>query len=86
MSHVPEGSVIITPAEVYARVVALTDVVTKMVAADQADAESRAELKSRLGKVEQDVLTIKQKLWFVAGACSAVGGGVGSAVAAILAR
>lgn len=83
---VPEGSVIITPTEVYSRVIALTDVVTKMVASDQAEAESRAEMKTRLGKVEEDVVSIKQKLWFVAGVCSALGGGIGSAIASVLAR
>lgn len=85
-SQVPEGSVIITPAEVYSRVVALTDVVTKMVAADQAESEARADMKARLKTVEDDVSSIKQKLWFVAGICSAAGGGLGSALASVLAR
>lgn len=83
---VPEGSVIITPAEVYKTVIGLTDAVTQMVAADKAEAETRAEMKTRLGKVEDDLVSIKQKLWFVAGVCSALGGGVGSAVASLLAR
>jgi hypothetical protein len=83
---VPDGSVIITPAEVYSKVVALTEVVTKMVATDEADATSRKNLERRLGKVEDDVAAIKQRLWFVAGIASAAGGGIGSALAAVLSQ
>lgn len=86
MSSVPEGSVVITPAEVYSKVVALTEVVTQMVAADKAEAETRADLKTRVAQVEQDVISIKQRLWFVAGVCSAAGSGFGSAVVSVLAK
>lgn len=86
MSQVPDGSVIITPAEVYARVVALTEAVTKMVAADEAESSTRAEDRIRLAKVEEEVASIKQRLWFVAGICSAAGGGLGSAIAAALSQ
>jgi hypothetical protein len=82
----PEGSVIITPAEVYSKVVALTEVVTKMVATDAADATTRKNLEHRLGKVEDDVAAIKQRLWFVAGLASAAGGGIGSTLAAVFAQ
>lgn len=83
---VPDGSVIITPGEVYSRVIALTEVVTTMVASDAADADSRRDIKSRLAKVEDDVAVIKSRLWFVAGVASAAGGGIGSALAAVLSQ
>ncbi|WP_157514998.1 hypothetical protein [Nocardioides sp. J54] len=82
---VPDGSVIIPPAQVYEKVVTLTEVVTKLVAADEAEANDRAELRARVGELEKDVSAIKQKLWFVAGICSAAGGGLGSALASALA-
>lgn len=84
--QVPDGSVIITPGEVYSRVIALTEVVTTMVASDAADADSRRDIKSRLAKVEDDVAVIKSRLWFVAGVASAAGGGIGSALAAVLSQ
>jgi hypothetical protein len=84
--QVPEGSVIITPAEVYRTVIALTEEVTKMVAADAADVDSRKKLEDRVSRVEDKVTTINNRLWFVAGLASAVGGSIGSALAAVLAR
>jgi hypothetical protein len=57
-----------------------------MVAADEAERGVQADLKTRLAKVEDDVATIKQRLWFVAGVASAAGGGIGSAIAAVLSR
>lgn len=85
-ADVPEGSVVIAPAEVYARVLTLTDVVTKLVAADETETESRRDMKARLERAEQDISAIKQKIWFVAGVCSAFGGGIGSALASALGR
>lgn len=84
MTTVPEGSVIIPPAQVYEKVVTLTEVVTKLVAADEAEANDRADLRTRVGQLEADVNAIKQRLWFVAGICSALGGGLGSALASAL--
>lgn len=86
MTTIPEGSVVITPAQVYEKVVTLTEVVTKLVAADEADTTDRADLRTRVSDLEKDVINIKQKLWFVAGICSAAGGGLGSALASALAR
>lgn len=45
MSTIPEGSVIITPTEIYAKVNTLTDVVTQLLARDEADQARQADLK-----------------------------------------
>lgn len=86
MTPAPEGSVIIPPAQVYEKVVTLTEVVTKLVAADEAEARDRAELKAKVARLEVEVASIKQKIWFAAGVAAAAGGGIGSALASALAR
>lgn len=42
---IPEGSVIITPTEIYAKVNTLTEVVTQLLARDEAEQVRRADLK-----------------------------------------
>lgn len=66
--QVPEGAIIITPAEVYAEVRSLTEVVRELVAKDRADntAAEMAELK-------KDVTTLKRAMWVLAGALLAYG-------------
>jgi hypothetical protein len=83
---IPEGSVVITPAEVYAKVVELTTVVTKMVAADEAEKNDRSKIEARLTTVENRVTSLNNRLWFIAGIASAAGGGIGSGIAALLAQ
>lgn len=42
---IPEGSVIITPSQVYDRVNSLTEAVTELLARDKADQDRQADLK-----------------------------------------
>jgi len=42
---IPEGSVIITPAQVYDKVNSLTEAVTELLARDKADQDRQADLK-----------------------------------------
>jgi hypothetical protein len=74
----PEGSIIITPAEVYAKVTGLTDVVTELVATDRADERQRAELKVKVERLEDRLGAIERKIWIAAGAAAALGGTLGS--------
>lgn len=82
----PEGSVIITPAEVYGKVLALTDAVTKMVAADEGDKRERERIDATLADHDRRISGIERKLWILTGAAATAGGALGSMVAPFLAR
>lgn len=91
---IPEGSIVITPQQVYDKVNLLTDAVTSLVAQDTADKRERLEDRARLDRVEAKMATkadktaveklearvtaIEKKLWTIAGAAAALGGGLGS--------
>lgn len=75
---IPEGSIIITPAEVYAKVTALTDAVTELVATDKAEAKERAELKAKVEGIETRLTAVERKIWMVTGAAATAGGLLGS--------
>lgn len=62
-SQIPEGSIIITPQEVYAEVRALTKVVGELVAQDKADT-TRVDISA----LQKDVSTLKKVCWLLAGA------------------
>lgn len=70
---VPEGSVIITPAQVYTEVRLLTEQVRTLIARDTADAAERAETRARLDALEARVRSVEQKVWVASGAAAAVG-------------
>lgn len=70
---VPDGSIIITPAEVYADVKSLTDQVRTLLARDEAEREDRDRDRSRLDAVESRLSKVEQKVWLASGACAAVG-------------
>ena len=55
MSTIPEGSVVITPTEIYAKVNTLTDVVTQLLARDEADQLRQADLKEAALRRETEV-------------------------------
>lgn len=79
MPDVPEGSVIITPAEIYAKVMMLTEAVQQMVAKEQASTVMAdvSDLKTR-------VRALEMKVWMVAGAAAAMGSGLGTFAAKLL--
>lgn len=78
MSEIPGGSIIITPAEVYAKVTSLTDVVTELVAADKADERRQAELAVKVERLEERMTAVERKLLLATGFAAAIGGGIGS--------
>lgn len=86
MAAVPEGSVVITPAEVYNEVRDLTREVRDLVTADKAEQRERAKLEARVDNLDTRVTALERKVWFVAGICAAVGGTAGSALANALGR
>jgi len=53
--HIPEGSVVITPTEIYAKVNTLTDVVTQLLARDEADQIRQADQKEAAVRRETEV-------------------------------
>lgn len=75
---VPEGSIIITPSEVYAKVTGLTDVVTKLVAQDEAEQSRAARLEQKVDALDGRVSAIEKKIWIVTGFAAAAGGLLGN--------
>jgi hypothetical protein len=78
MSAIPEGSIVITPADMYGEVKALTIAVRDLIASDKAESSERAELKAEVRRLRVEVDAINKKLWMMTGAAAAVGGGLGS--------
>jgi hypothetical protein len=75
---IPEGSIVITPTEVYNEVKSLTDVVRQMVANDVAEVESRRELKARVDLLDSRLTAVERKMLIFTGAAAALGAGVGT--------
>lgn len=84
MSHqqpppqIPEGSVIITPAEVYAEVKSLTDAVRDLIASDKADGVERTKLELRVDKLDTRLTAVERKMLLFTGAAAAAGAGIGT--------
>ena len=81
---IPEGSIIITPAEVYAKVTALTDAVTELVATDKAEQKDRAALEAKVERIDSRLSAVEKKLWMITGAAAAAGGVLGSWLPTVL--
>jgi hypothetical protein len=75
---IPEGSIIITPTEVYNEVKSLTEAVRQLVAQDAAEVESRRELKARVDLLDTRLTAVERKMLLFTGAAAAVGAGVGT--------
>lgn len=82
--RIPEGSIVITPAQVYDKVVQLTEQVTKLIAQDAAEVSDRTDLKVRVEKIETRVRSLENKVWLASGFCAALGSGIGAAAARLL--
>lgn len=78
MSSIPEGSIVITPTEVYNEVKSLTEAVRDLIASDKADEKARAELRVRVDQIDARLSTVEKKLLLFTGAAAAVGAGVGT--------
>lgn len=79
MSSIPEGSIVITPVEVYNEVKSLTDEVRKLVAAQAAD-----PTPSAVADHEQRIRRLERALWIGVGIAAAAGSAVGSAASSLL--
>jgi hypothetical protein len=75
----PAGSIVITPAELYAEVRALTIEVRDLVGRDKTDHEAIADLKAR-------VRSLEQKIWIASGGAAALGGLAGTLLPSLMSR
>jgi hypothetical protein len=75
---IPEGSIIITPTEVYNEVKSLTDAVRDLIAADKADIAERVKLEQRVDKLDTRLTAVERKMLLFTGAAAAAGAGVGT--------
>lgn len=82
--HVPEGSVIIAPADVYAEVVKLTQVVTQLVERDNADRKQYDQLATDVSELKRDLSSLKVKVYGIATVFTSVGAAVGSAISTLI--
>lgn len=73
MADIPEGSIVITPQQVYEKVMTLTDTVTQMLAKQNNDTTQQdiSDLKNR-------VRALEAKVWMAAGAAATLGSGIGA--------
>ena len=75
---IPEGSIIITPTEVYNEVKSLTDAVRDLISADKQDVQVRAELRLRVDAIDSRLSAVEKKMLLFTGAAAAAGAGIGT--------
>ena len=75
---IPEGSIIITPTEVYNEVKSLTDAVRDLIASDKADLDQRTKLEMRVDKLDSRLTAVERKMLLFTGAAAAAGAGIGT--------
>ena len=75
---IPEGSIIITPTEVYNEVKSLTDAVRDLIASDKADGVERTKLEMRVDKLDTRLTAVERKMLLFTGAAAAAGAGIGT--------
>ena len=75
---IPDGSIIITPTEVYNEVKALTDAVRDLIASDKADEQQRADLRLRVDQLDTRLTAVERKMLLFTGAAAAAGAGIGT--------
>jgi hypothetical protein len=75
---IPEGSIIITPTEVYNEVKSLTDAVRDLIASDKADIAERTKLELRVDKLDTRLTAVERKMLLFTGAAAAAGAGIGT--------
>lgn len=76
--QIPEGSIVITPAEVYAKVTSLTDAVRDLIASDKAEEHARAELRLKVEQLDTRLTAVEKKMLLFTGAAAAAGAGIGT--------
>lgn len=75
---IPEGSIIITPTEVYNEVKSLTDAVRDLIASDKADGVERVKLEQRVDRLDTRLTAVERKMLLFTGAAAAAGAGIGT--------
>ena len=75
---IPDGSIIITPTEVYNEVKSLTDAVRDLIASDKADVDQRTKLEQRVDKLDTRLTAVERKMLLFTGAAAAAGAGIGT--------
>ena len=75
---IPDGSIIITPTEVYNEVKSLTDAVRDLIASDKADEQQRADLRLRVDQLDTRLTAVERKMLLFTGAAAAAGAGIGT--------
>lgn len=78
LPQVPEGSIIITPTEVYRSVTELTASVQRLIIQNEAGLVARAEDRADLEKLEGRVTALERKVWMIAGAGATIGATIGT--------
>lgn len=84
MTTIPEGSIVITPTQVYDKVNLLTEQVTKLLAQDEAEVNERTEMRREIKALGERVRSLENKVWLASGFCAAIGSGLGATFATIL--
>lgn len=81
---IPEGSIIITPAEVYGKVTGLTSSVEKLILQNEQAIKDRTEDRTDFKELEGRVSGLERKLWIFTGAAATLGGTIGSWLPTVL--
>jgi hypothetical protein len=76
--------VVITPAQVYDKVVLLTEQVTRLLERDQATREKEADRDTTLAQLETRVRNVEARVWLAAGVCAGAGSGIVTALTQVL--
>jgi len=84
MTHIPEGSVVITPAEIFTEVRTLTVEVRDLITADKAEQRDRAKLETRVESLDTRLTAVERRIWLITGAAATAGGAIGSALLPLL--
>lgn len=82
--QIPEGAIIITPAEVYGKVTGLTSSVEKLIIQNEQQIEDRKEDRADFKELESRVSSLERKVWMIAGAAATLGGTLGSWLPTVL--
>lgn len=80
---VPEGSIIITPAQVYAEVRSLTEAVRTLITHEETDRQERLRIETEVTQLDLRVDALERKLWMASGFCAAAGSLMGVLVVQI---
>lgn len=81
---IPEGAIVITPAEVYGKVTGLTTQVERLILQNEQAIKDRGEDRVDFKELEGRVGALERKMWLVTGAAATLGGTLGSWLPSVL--